>query len=180
MIGRDEVVSLLRESAGRFTAAFRGVSAEQVHFKPAPERWSIAETVEHVTVAETGSGKLIRGRLVREAPPPELLALTAEGEARVEGRLGQRGPAVRAPDIVLPTGRWSTPDEMIAVFEESRQTTIDFVATTELDLTQFAAPHPALGPLNGHQWAYFLVRHCLRHIDQIDDVKAAPGYPQST
>ncbi len=169
---------MLGDSAGRFVGAFREVTGEQFHFKPAPNRWSIAETVEHVVVVETGSGKLIRGKLVREAPAPEVLAATVGAEDRVDGRLLVRDRLFPAPEFVMPTGRWSTPEEMIAVFEESRRATIDFIATTELDLTQFAAPHPTLGPLNGLQWAYFLVRHCVRHIDQIDELKAAPGDPR--
>ena len=169
---------MLGESGGAFTGAFRGVTAGQFHFKTGADRWSIAETVEHVTVAETGSGKLIRGKLVREATPPELLAQTVGAEERVDGRLLTRDRAFPAPEFVMPTGRWSTSDQMIAVFEESRQATIDFIKTTEHELTTFAAPHPALGPLNGLQWGYFLVRHCLRHIDQINEVKAAAGYPK--
>ncbi len=169
---------MLGESGGRFVAAFRGVTGGQFHFKMAPDRWSIAETVEHVVVAETGSGKLIRGKLVREAPAAAVLAATVGAEARVDGRLLVRDRVYPAPEFVMPAGRWTTPEEMIAVFEESRRATIDFIATTELDLTTFAAPHPALGPLNGLQWAYFLVRHCVRHIDQIDELKAAPAYPR--
>ncbi len=178
MIEKGQVVLMLGESGGAFTAAFRGVTGGQFHFKPAPDRWSIAETAEHVTVAETGSGKLIRGKLVRDATAPELLAQTVGAEERVDGRLAKRDQPFPAPDFVLPTGRWTTPDEMMAVFEESRQATIDFIKTTEHDLTTFAVPHPALGPLNGLQWGYFLVRHCVRHIEQIDEVKAAAGYPK--
>ena len=169
---------MLGESGRAFTGAFRGVTGAQFHFKAPTGGWSIAETAEHVTVAETGSGKLIRGKLVREATPPELLAQTVGAMERLDGRLLTRERKVPAPEFVMPTGRWSTPDEMIAVFEESRQATIDFIKTTEHDLAAFAAPHPALGPLNGLQWGYFLVRHCLRHVEQIDEVKAAAGYPK--
>ncbi len=178
MIGRETLVLMLGESGGAFAGAVRGVTGGRFHFKPRGGGWSIAETAEHVTVAETGSGKLIRGKLVREPTAPELLAQTVGAMERVDARLLTRERKVPAPDFVLPTGRWSTPDEMMAVFEESRQATIDFIKTTEHDLTMFAAPHPALGPLNGLQWGYFLVRHCLRHIEQIDEVKAAAGYPQ--
>ena len=82
-----------------------------------------------------------------------------------------------APDFVLPTGRWRTPREMVDIFEESRNTTIDFLLTTALDLTQYVAPHPAFGPINGYQWAYFLVRHAERHVGQIEDVKRLGDYP---
>ena len=74
MSDRDQLVDLLETSATSFTASFRRVSAGQFVFRPAPDKWSIAEVAEHVTLAEVGSGKLIRGRMTREPAAPELLA----------------------------------------------------------------------------------------------------------
>lgn len=177
MTDRSQLIEGLERSAAGFTAAFQGLTAAQFHFKPGPDRWSIAETAEHVIVAETGSGKLVRGKLVREEAAPELIEAARDGAAKVDRRLLKRDTPFPAPDFVVPTGRWSTPDEMIAVFDESRQATIVFLKATPLDLTRFVALHPALGPLNGEGWLLFLIRHCVRHIDQIEETKAAPGYP---
>jgi hypothetical protein len=173
MPDRATLVTLLRESARTFTDSFRDLPPDRLHFRPALGRWSVAETAEHVILAEVGSGKLMRGRMVREAPPPDLLAATADGDERIERRLARRDRQFPAPDFVLPTGRWATAAEMIPVFDESRFATIDFLEKTELDLGRYAAPHPALGPLTGLQWAYFLVRHCLRHVEQIEETKSA-------
>ena len=177
MAGQSVIIDSLEASATRFTTSFHGLTQAQFHFKARPEKWSIAETAEHVTLSETGSGRLIRGRLIREAPPPDLLAATVGAEARMEASLGTRNGNFPAPEIVLPTGRWSTPEEVARAFEESRRATIQFLSTTVLDLTQYAAPHPALGPLNGHQWALFLVLHANRHVEQIEESKLASGYP---
>ncbi len=178
MTNRAELIEGLETSAASFVAAFRGLASGQFHFKPGPNRWSIAETVEHVIVAETGSGKLLRGKLIREEATPELIETARDGYARVDRRLLKREGVFQAPDFVLPTGRWTTPDEMSAAFNETRQATLEFLRATALDLTRFVAPHPALGPLNGDSWLYFLIRHCTRHIDQIDEAKASPGYPR--
>jgi DinB superfamily len=178
MIDRERLVALLRDSAAAFLDSFRGTTPGQFHFKPAPDRWSIAETAEHVTVVETGSGKLIRGKLIRERASEEQLAATEGGEGRVDARLQTRDKIFPAPDFVLPTGRWQTPREMVAVFEEGRNATIDFLLATDVDLTRYAAPHPALGTLNGYQWAYFLVRHTERHLEQVNGVRRAPGFPE--
>ena len=178
MPDRDTLVALLRDSAAAFTASFRDLSRSRFHFQPAPEKWSIAQTAEHVIVAEIGSGKLLRGRLSREAAPEDVLATTEDADRRIDARLLVRDRVFQAPDFVMPTGRWQTPADMVLAFEESRVGTIEFLRSTPLDLTRYAAPHPAFGPLNGLQWAYFLVRHCLRHVDQIEEVKAAPGYPR--
>lgn len=178
MLDRTRLVALLRDSATTFLDSFRGTTEAQFHFKPTTDRWSIAETAEHVILAETGSGKLIRGKITREPATPDQLAAAEGGEARVDARLARRGTAFPAPDFVMPTGRWRTPREMVEVFEESRNATIDFLLATEIDLTRHVAPHPALGPLNGYQWAYFLVRHAERHVDQIEGVKRIDGFPE--
>jgi hypothetical protein len=177
MPDRSELVTLLRDSAAVFTGAFRGLDPAQFHFSPGPGRWSIAQTVEHVILAETGSVKLMRGRMAREAAPPDVLAATEGGDERIERRLGRRTAAFPAPDFVLPTGQWTRPDEMEAAFLEARSAAVEFLETSPLDLARHAAAHPALGPLTALQWAHFLVRHCLRHVEQIDEVKAAAGYP---
>lgn len=179
MPDRDALLALLRESAPVFTGSFRTLTPGQFHFRPAPGRWTIAETAEHVIVSEVGSVRLMRGRMLREPAPAEVLAATAGADERIERRLGQRDRAFAAPDIVLPTGRWSTPDEMVGVFEDARAAAMELVARTDLDLASHAAPHPVLGPLTGLQWAHFLVRHCLRHVEQIEETKAAEGYPTS-
>lgn len=177
MPDRDTLIGLLRDSAGVFTRSFRDLSQSRFHFKPGPDRWSIAENAEHVTVAELGSVKLMKGRLIRGPTPPDVLAATAGADERIEQRLAVRDRRYPAPEFVLPEGRWSTPAEMEAVFTESRAALIEFLETTPLDLSAFAAPHPALGPLTGLQWAHFLARHCLRHVEQIEEVKATAGYP---
>lgn len=177
MPDRASLIALLRDSAGVFTGSFGGLSQPQFHFRPEPDRWSIAETAEHVIVAEAGSARLMRGRMIRNPTPPEVLAATAGADDRIERRLVVRDRRYPAPDFVLPEGRWSTPAAMEAAFTESRAAVVEFLETTSLDLSAFAAPHPALGPLTGLQWAHFLVRHCLRHVEQIEEVKATAGYP---
>jgi hypothetical protein len=178
MIDRQQLVILLRDSATSFLDSFRGTTASQFHFKPGPDRWSIAETAEHVTLAETGSGKLLRGKLTRDPASADLLAATEGALARIDARLQRRDQAFPAPEFVLPTGRWQTPRDVVAIFEESRNATIDFLLTTELNLDRYAAPHPALGPLTGSQWAYFMVRHAERHVEQIDEIKRSAGFPE--
>ncbi|MEZ4587630.1 MAG: DinB family protein [Gemmatimonadales bacterium] len=177
MPDRDALLPMLRSSMATFIESFGSLGEPQLRFKEGPDRWSIAETAEHVILSEIGSGKLMRGRMIREPTPPELLAATADGDERVDRRLRARDQRFAAPDFVRPVGTWPTAQAMVEAFEESRLATIEFLATTPLDLTSYAAPHPALGPLTGLQWAHFLVLHCLRHVEQIEETKRAPGYP---
>jgi hypothetical protein len=45
-------------------------------------------------------------------------------------------------------------------------------------LRAHAAPHPAFGPLDAHQWILLVAGHSARHTLQIEEVKTAAGYPK--
>src|SRR6202165_4268775 len=49
---RSKVLNWLEESRKEFLAAIDGVTEEQWKWKPAPERWSVGETAEHIVLAE--------------------------------------------------------------------------------------------------------------------------------
>ena len=49
---RMKVIGYLEESRKEFLAAIDGVTEEQWKWKPAPERWSVGETAEHIVLAE--------------------------------------------------------------------------------------------------------------------------------
>jgi hypothetical protein len=179
MVDRARLLQMLRESSARFTASLRGLSPDQLAYKPAPDRWSILETAEHVTAAERGSGKLIRNKLPGMTATAEDLARTEKALALIDASLTVRDRIIPAPDFILPTGRWKTGDEVLAVFQESRDATIDFLTTAPAGIDQCVAPHPLLGPLTGSQWGYFLARHSDRHVLQIEETKRHPGYPSN-
>src|SRR5258708_11999437 len=67
---RDFLLKRLNETRDTFLASFQGVSEEQACFKPAPDRWSICDCVEHLAVAETGLFRqLSENSVPAEAPP---------------------------------------------------------------------------------------------------------------
>ena len=49
---REKAVKYLEQTRDGVIAATHGLSEAQMKFKPAPDRWSVAETLEHIAVAE--------------------------------------------------------------------------------------------------------------------------------
>ena len=66
----------------------------------------------------------------------------------------------------------------MAHFKESRDANIAYLGTTQDDLRNHFAPHPALGLMDGYQWILLMTGHTERHIAQIQEVKADPKYPK--
>jgi DinB superfamily len=49
---KSEIVQCLEDSRADFRAVAEGVSEVQATVRPAPEKWSVLECVEHIVVAE--------------------------------------------------------------------------------------------------------------------------------
>lgn len=176
---REVAVQQLEDSKQAFLASVKGLSEAQLRFKPAPDRWSIAEVGEHIVVAEERLYGMITEKLVRTPTPPELLAQVQHDDSRITTAVADRSHKMQAPEMLKPTGRFPTGAAVVAAFEQARSKSLAFAQTTQDDLRGHAAPHPVLKALDGYQWLLLLSSHCARHTAQIEEVKSAPNFPRS-
>ncbi|MCU1309306.1 MAG: hypothetical protein JWO20_431 [Candidatus Angelobacter sp.] len=150
------------------------LSPSQWDFKPAPDRWSIAEIIEHVVLIE-GRVHTIVGKM-DEAPLCDPDCNLAQIEDFILAEVPQRSTKLQAPPHVSPTRRWAGP-EALAHFSESREKTIQLLATSVL--RGHVVPHPIFGPWDGYQWLLAAAAHSSRHTDEIREVKADSNYPRT-
>ena len=171
---RDFLVQRLNETRDAFLATFHGVSEEQACFKPAPDRWSICDCVEHLAVAETGLlRRLSEDSASAEAPPTsrerEMAILNSNG--------GNRDQKAKSPERACPTGRFGSLAEATKQFVACRGRTIDYVMACNDDLRMRTTTHPLIGPMNCMELLAFIIVHPLRHAQQILEIKQSTGYP---
>src|SRR6185436_6164496 len=62
---RKKAIDYLKETQKDFLAALDGVSEAQWKFKAGPDRWSIAETAEHIAVTEQFIWELVTGKIMK-------------------------------------------------------------------------------------------------------------------
>jgi hypothetical protein len=168
----------LTATASGFLSAIAGISPAQGNFEPAPDRWSIRYTAEHVTLVELGVKRLLTGGRLLQSPIPEGERPGFKSrDMLVTASLFDRTRRLHAPEAVRPTGRWPEMTSVRQSFEEARSAIIDWLENTGIDLRGYSGPHPILGPLDGKQWLLFAAAHAARHTRQILEIKAAPGWP---
>ena len=173
---RELVLHHLSASRERVLQAVAGLSAEQRVFRSAEDRWSVTDCVEHITVVENFILKSIERVLA--APPDPSKAPEAAGKDQVilHG-VPARQTRVKGPAAVMPAGRWTEFEELLREFEATRGRTISFASGTQADLRNHFFPHPILGEFDCYQWLLFVGTHCERHVRQLEEVKADPGFP---
>jgi len=171
---KDSALRYLAETRAGVVDAVSGLSETQWKFKPAADRWSAAEIVEHLALVEN---MLVQNILanIEKAPPPAAGGDPTRIDAMLLAKVPDRTTKLQAPAVIAPTGRW-IPSVSLERFLADRAQTVAILETTA-DLRQHVINHPALGPLDGYQWVLAVAAHSARHTKQILEVKADPGFP---
>jgi uncharacterized damage-inducible protein DinB len=172
---RDKGSKYLEQTRDAIVAATTGLSEGQMKFKPAPDRWSVAETLEHIALAEDFLFQNITEKIMK-SPVGAADRDTAKADAMVLAMIPDRSHKAQAPPPLVPTGRWS-PAETLAHFQKSRAQTIAFLQSTP-DLREHVADSPLGQPLDAYEWLLFVAAHSDRHTKQILEVKADPNFPK--
>jgi len=173
---REKGAAYLQQTEDGVSAAVKGLSEAQLKFKPGPDRWSVAETLEHVALAEDFIFQNINDKIMK-APAGAANRDTVKADAAVLAMVPDRSHKAQAPDPLVPTGR-STPAEALARFQKSRTKTIEYLQATP-DLRQHVVDSPLGQPLDAYEWLLFIGAHSERHTKQILEVKADPNFPKS-
>ena len=167
---RIDLIPLLEASREDFLAAVEGITEEQACIKPAPERWSVLECVEHVTTVEERFLKRLE-----TAPRLNAPRVDKQKETDLASRVPDRTVRAQAPEPARPTGRFATLAAAIQEFRTNRRHTIRFAKDHAPDLYWLSLEHPRFGPVNGSEFLVIVSGHARRHAAQIREAKAELG-----
>ncbi len=158
--GIADLAALMRRTAEDCARCLEGVSEQQARFRPpagtgptGEDEWSITDVLAHIIDSTATVNREIAG-LVKGKPP-----------APVSG-IG----VTPGDDRPIEEIRRSLAD----LWDETARLVASLPEDASLEPTR---AHPWFGPLNFREWIAFQRLHALDHVQQIEKVKAAPGYP---
>jgi hypothetical protein len=180
----DQAREYLERSRNRVLTVTEGLSEAQLRFKPAPDRWSIAENLEHVVIVQERILGPVREQLHQAAALPPGTD-RRQIEAIVLERVPDRSMKAKAPAPIEPTGSWTLAETLERYTRNSSQL-VEWLESTP-DLREHAlesAPlkfltNGALTMMDGYQLILTAAGHEERHVRQIEEVKADPEYPRA-
>src|SRR2546423_6973568 len=131
------------------------LAKDDARWKPAPDRFSVAEALAHLSHSEGHCYRLRVDRFLNEDLPE---------------------PAADDAQMYLHLYRDRDPENEFAKFEEQRQGNIEFLRTLSAEVAGHRARHPEAGEITLaemlHEWAL----HDIGHIRQIAELVRARKY----
>ncbi len=175
---RDKGVEELKRTREMLKTALKGLSEEQLYFKPSQDAWSIAEIVEHLTISEHAFADMLKGSLQTPAD------MTKRSEVKfTDDQLMQlitdRSNKVKTSEPFEPTGKFGNYEETLEAFMEKRKKHIKYIKKTDDDLRHHYGELP-FGTIDGYQMILFMSGHVERHVYQMMEVKEHEDFPASS
>ena len=169
-----DVLSRLDRARASLHAAVTAIPPEMQRQRPSPDRWSVAEVLEHLVLVE----RLFGGRIIKTLDAARA-GLASEANGRVpladtiEQRMADRVNKRQAPEPARPTGAvdvaagWAALENDLASLREALN------SCDGLALSQVTLDHAFFGTMTVYQWVELMAAHEGRHTEQIREIAAA-------
>lgn len=168
----QEVLTYLDTQRAALERAVAAVPPPLRDRRPAADRWSVAEVLEHLALVEARIAQVIDDRLTaarRDGLGPERENTPVVPTLDVAGLL-DRSRRITAQEASQPRGNLSADAAWDALAKRRSATRAMVVAADGLALGDVKSSHPRIGDLDLYQWLVFLGGHEARHTAQIREI----------
>lgn len=160
----------LKRLQDEVSAAIQGLSADELMFRR-PDKWCVAEIVEHLFLTYTATTKGLSRVLDSDKAQRTVPTLRQRLQAFAVTGVGYLPNGIKSPPVALPRGLASEK----AIGEIALK-----IAEMDAILSRCAArfgpeakvlDHPVLGPFSVSQWRKFHLVHGRHHLKQIRQLR---------
>ena len=177
----QEVLEYLEATRSELGTALENIPPARRDERPAPDRWSAAEVLDHLNIIQAQVTQLLSGRIT--AAKAAGLAQETETSSVLDtvdrGRITDRSQRVTAPEFVRPQAGCDAASVWTALQQSSANLRAAILEGDGFALGEVLHPHPALGSINLYQWLVFVGSHEARHTAQVREIAAAFASPRS-
>jgi uncharacterized damage-inducible protein DinB len=174
---REVATDFLNKTEEGVLASVKGLSEEQLKFKPAEDKWSVEDCLKHIAATEQALWGMTEGNIQQKANPEKRAEIKWTDE-EVMKNIEDRTTKKKTFSPFEPQNTsYKTAEEAIKSFTENRAKLIEYVKTTKEDLRNHVATLP-VGSFDCYQMILFIAAHSNRHQQQIDEVKANANFPK--
>lgn len=168
----EEVLNYLESERVALSEAVELVPAELRDQQPGPDRWSVAQVLQHLVIIEKRIGVGLT-KWVDDARAgglgPEVDTSSVLNSLDL-ALIGDRSRRRNAPAEVAPNGDLDAASGWAALEKTRAALRAGVMPGDGLALSEVIQPHPVLGPINIYQWLLFVGAHETRHAAQVREI----------
>jgi hypothetical protein len=175
--GKEFMVSYYQQTFDGLKKSITGLSAEQLQFKPAADKWSISQCLDHILLTEKALFDYAKQGMEKPANPERKKEVKVKDEELIKG-MNDRSSKAKAPDNIIGKGTYNDPAKALADLQDSRTTILAYLNQFSIDDLRNRINDSFFGPVDAYHGFLYLAAHTSRHTAQIEEIKADPNFPK--
>jgi hypothetical protein len=177
-----EAMKYVEEKRAELLGKLEGADPGLIAQRPAEDKWSVAEVLDHLQMVEAGVARLITKRVTRAREGglgKEQSTESILGSIDFMGDTLDNAP-IQSPEQVRPRAD-ADPGQALAALAAARKSLREAANLADgFALGEIKHTHAVLGELDLYQWIVFLGRHEARHTRQIERTLTSFQRPPAT
>jgi len=174
---KKAAISYLEETRDDLQATINGLSEDQFNYKPAEDKWSVKECLQHIAITENGLWQWTDGAIKAAANPDKRSEIKVTDEQLIKMITDRSNKVKTSPEMQPDKSQYTTALDALNGFKSSREKLIKYVKGSKDDLRNHVAQTP-VGWVDAYQMILFIGAHSNRHTQQIAELLADPNFPK--
>lgn len=174
---RKFAVKHLSDTQKDMMKVIKGLSDEQLNYKPSADSWSVAECVKHIALSEQNIWAGFVDTGLATDPDPSKRSEVGMSDEQLLGVIESREQKVKTFAAFEPAAKPEPLKEVLKEFKTLRGEHIKFTKKSTDDLRNRYGQLP-FGTIDVYQAIIFMSGHTKRHTDQMREVMASEGFPK--
>jgi len=156
-----------------------GLNEAQLAFKPAADRWSISQCLEHIIKTEPALLEYAKKTLEQQPNPERKGDVTMSDDDVING-MTDRSFKAKASEELSPkeAGRYRDPKSALNDLKQQRKELLRYIKGVSVEDMRNRITDSPFGPVDGYHSLLYIPAHTARHTLQIEEVKADPDFPK--
>jgi len=175
--GKDFLLNYYQQTFDALQKSVEGLSEAQLNFKPAADRWSISQCLEHIVLTEQMIFDFAKKGMEAPANPERKKDVKMKDEDVIKG-VTDRSFKAKAPESIVLKGKYLDANAALTDLQNNRKTVLEYIDNVSVDDLRNHIGDSPMGPVDSYQSLLFLAGHTSRHTAQIDEVKADVNFPK--
>jgi uncharacterized damage-inducible protein DinB len=174
---REKAAQLLTQTESGVFDAVKGLSEAQLNFKPAADKWSVADCIKHIAAAEKELWAMAEPALAQSANPEKRAGIKFTDDDLIKAVEDRTHKSKTFAALEPANSPYKTVTEALAAFRSNREKLIELMKNTQTDLRNHVLVLP-VGTYDSYQFILLIAAHSNRHTQQINEVKGDVGFPK--
>ena len=174
---RKSAISLMKDTRAEVLKSVKDLTQAQLNFKTVPDHWSVKECVYHIAISEKNLWGMLEATLKSPANPEKRSEIKVTDDQFVKMTEDRTNKVQTAEPFEPKNTPYQSLDQALEAFKTTRLDHIKYLKSTTEDLRNHVVQMP-FGWIDCYQLCLMIAAHSNRHRQQIDEVKAAPGFPK--